>query len=172
MRRLFVLLSVLFIAGITAQAQDYPTTEIFGGYSYLNTNPTGDRDSFHGWGASFAGNLSERWGFVADFSGAYKTFESPLGDINANVYHFLFGPQVTARSKRASAFAHFLLGGSRGKFGGFTDTGFAMGFGGGADVNLGQNFALRVIQADYIPHRIGGQWNHDGRVQAGIVLKF
>ena len=60
MRKLIMLAAVLLLASIPATAQtSYPSTEIFGGYSYLNTKLV-QRDSLHGLGASFAGNPSAR----------------------------------------------------------------------------------------------------------------
>jgi hypothetical protein len=47
-----------------------------------------------------------------------------------------------------------------------------MGMGGGADYNATRNIAIRVVQADYIPSRLGGNWFHDFRVGAGVVFKF
>jgi hypothetical protein len=177
MRKLIMLLAVMFAAAIPSLAQDYPTTEIFGGYSFLSAKPFGERESLHGWGFSFAGNFGPRWGGVAEFSGHYGSTVITVPVIgpveeDINIYTFLFGPRVSARGDSATAFGHVLLGGARLSLAGLSSTDFAMAIGGGVDVNAGKNFAIRVVQADYVPNRIGGSWNSDFRVQAGVVIKL
>ena len=178
MRRLILFVGVLMGAAIPAQAQSsYPTTEIFGGYSYLSAEPAGgERTGMHGWGFSFAGNFGSRWGGVAEFSGHYgdAEFSDPTGTItfDASVYTFLFGPRISARSGAGTAFGHILVGGANLRIGGGSRTDFAMAVGGGIDVNAGDHIAIRVAQVDYLPNRLGGQWNSDVRFQAGLVLKL
>ena len=178
MRKLIMIVGVLFAAAIPSLAQsDYPSTEIFGGYSYLSAQPFGSRTNMNGWGFSVAGNFGPKWGGVAEFSGNYGTVKTTLpgvGTIEADttIYSFLFGPRVSARGKAATGFAHVLFGGARLNVGGGSTTDFAMAVGGGVDINAGKSLAIRLGQADYFPNHIGGQWNSDFRFQAGIVLKL
>jgi hypothetical protein len=176
MRKLIMLAAVLSATAVPSLAQDSPSTEIFGGYSYLNTNLFGERTSMHGWGFSVTGNFGPRWGGVAEFSGNYKTTEivRPGGttDLNTSVYSFLFGPRISARGGAATGFGHVLFGGARLKVEPQSRTDFAMAIGAGVDINAGKSFAIRLGQADYFPNRIGGQWNSDFRFQAGVVLKL
>lgn len=178
MKKLILLSAVLFLTSVQAKAQSsYPSTEIFGGYSYASTELITRRNT-HGFGASFAGNLSENWGFVGEISGHYgkEDFNVPfLGDVelNFNKFIFLAGPRYSKRSNAATAFAHVLVGGARAKVesqeGG---TGLAVAVGGGVDVNVSKSFAVRAFQVDYIPERSLGQWSQTFRAQFGIVFKF
>jgi hypothetical protein len=67
---------------------------------------------------------------------------------------------------------------------GFEDsnTEFAMAIGGGVDVNLGERFAIRAVQFDYVPIHTdvnarltqtgSSSWLHNTRFQFGFVFKF
>ena len=135
MRRFFLPAAVLLVASIPAKAQDHPSFEIFGGYSYLNTtlfdNP---RNSLHGWGVSVAGNLSPKWGLVAEFSGHNGQPRLPGATFRTDLkkYTYLFGPRFSARTDKATAFGHVLVGGATSKVNGVSrGPGFALGLGGG-----------------------------------------
>jgi hypothetical protein len=178
MKRLLLLSAVLLLASVPARAQSsHPSTEIFGGYSYASTELITRRNT-HGFGVSFAGNLSENWGFVAETSGHYgkDVFNFPIiGDVDVNFskYLFLFGPRYSKRGRAATAFGHVLVGGARVKVEGQdSGTGLAVGVGGGVDVNVGKNIAVRVFQVDYVPERSLGDWTQTFRAQFGIVLKL
>jgi len=51
-------------------------------------------------------------------------------------------------------------------------TNLALGFGGGLDVNLSPHLAIRVLQADYVPTRLGGKWQNDFRVSMSCSFQF
>jgi hypothetical protein len=177
MRKLILFVVVLFAAAVPSFAQSsYPTTEIFGGYSYLSAHPLGSRTGMNGWGASVTGNFGPKWGGVAEFGGNYATVPlvTPFGtiDVKTSIYPFLFGPRVSSRGSAATGFAHVLVGGARLKAGGGSATNFAMAVGGGVDINAGKSLAFRLVQADYFPNRLNGTWNSDFRFQAGIVIKL
>ena len=198
MRKFILPLAVLFLAAIPAKAQDeYPTVEIFGGYSYLSVDvgadfedddfDIDDRESFHGFGISVAGNVSKNFGIVGDFSYNRKGIEDIVGfDANANITLFLFGPRFTARGDKVDGFVHALIGGARqritvdvpGDNVNVSETDLALGFGGGVDVKASDMFAVRLFQLDYIPIRgedpfTGDkQWSHNFRFQIGAVVRF
>jgi hypothetical protein len=174
MRRLIMLAAVLLASSVPAGAQDdYPTNEIFGGYSFLSSEIGSDRDSLHGWGVSFSFNPSSRWGLVTDFSGHYGTTRVLNTEFDLSTTTFLFGPRASARGKSATAFGHVLLGGAVSKIEGSSlGTKFATAIGGGVDINLSRRFAFRPLQADYLPVRANGEWLHNVRLQTGIVIKF
>ena len=170
MRLLTIVLSLLVFAGMlspTLKAQDFPKAEVFGGFSYLNAEAIG-RESFFGWQAAVGGNFRRNLGFVADFSGQYKSFFG----VNVQVYELLIGPRYTKRGENITGFAHTLFGVLHATAGGFSGTAFAMGFGGGVDVNVSKRIAFRAFQIDYIPNRSSGVWSHEGRAGVGIVFKF
>jgi opacity protein-like surface antigen len=183
MKKLFLLTAVLFLAAVPASAQDdYPSAEIFGGYSYLSVDLNiddpddffdfDDREGVHGFGFSVAGNLSRSVGIVGDFSYNKKSVDFPGGDIDSSVFIFLFGPRFTARGDTANVFGHVLVGGSRFKVEDFdSDVGFSLGVGGGVDINVSDSVGIRLVQADYIPTRIFEEWFHNLRFQIGIVFR-
>ena len=177
MRKPILFVVVLFAAAVPSFAQSsYPTTEIFGGYSYLSAHPFGSRTGLNGWGASITGNFGPKWGGVAEFGGNYKTVQVTtlfgIQDVKTRIYPFLFGPRISARGSAATGFAHVLIGGARLSAAGGSATNFAMAIGGGVDINAGKNLAFRLGQADYFPNKLNRTWNSDFRFQAGIVIKL
>ncbi len=168
MRKLLLLVAVLFISALPASAQDYPSAEIFGGYAYVSADVVLDRENLHGFGLGFAGNLGPRFGLVAEFGGYY----GQLADVvDLSAYTYLFGPRVYARGEAATGFAHILLGGATVKVEDISDTDFALAVGGGVDVNAGKSIAVR-FQADYIPVFATGETLHNFRFMTGIVFKI
>ena len=198
MRKFILPIAVLFLAAIPANAQDeYPSVEIFGGYSYLSVDvganfddddfDIDDREGFHGFGVSIAGNVSSSFGIVGDFSYNRKDISDITGfDSNANVTLFLFGPRFTARGDSVDGFVHALVGGARQRVSvndlgvdfDVSETDLALGFGGGVDIKAGDNFAVRLFQLDYIPIRSedpfdgSKRWTHNFRFQIGAVARF
>jgi opacity protein-like surface antigen len=164
----------LILSASTAFAQDFSKVELFGGYQYTRINPGGgvDGENFQGWDAAAQYNFNKYFGAKADFSGAYKTV---LGT-SLRQHHFLFGPVISARSEKATIFAHALFGDARATVDTGTlstsDNAFAMALGGGLDYNLNKNFAVRVGQFDYLPTRFGSDTQNNFRYATGIVFKF
>jgi hypothetical protein len=187
-RRITLFAALFFACAVSSNAQDYPTAEIFGGYSYLSIEGDEllgiDRQGLHGVGFSFAGNLTKSIGIVGDFSYNKKEFlDFDFFETDLKTFHFLFGPRFSYRGDTVTVFGHALVGGVNVKAEvdelGIEDsqTDFALGFGGGVDINLGRTFAIRAIQADYIPTRVDDfdfdkRWAHHYRVQAGIVIRL
>jgi hypothetical protein len=170
---MLILLPLLFVSTAAWAADEYPEAEIFGGFSILSMGST-ERTQHYGFQASAAGNFHPNIGIIADFGGQY-------GD-GTHEYEYLFGPQFSIRKEKATVFAHVLLGGESlgtsggtGGFGGggFSTRQFAMGFGGGLDINIKEKFALRVIQFDWNPvHIQGGGWDNSAiRFGFGLVYK-
>ncbi len=87
-------------------------------------------------------------------------------------YEYLFGPRFTARTARATLFAHVLVGGNTLRLAGTSTNGFAWAVGGGLDYNAGRHLAIRVIQADYLRTRLSNLWFNDARLGIGLVFKF
>jgi opacity protein-like surface antigen len=186
------LLAVLFLVAVSAQAQDYPKAEIFGGYSYFSRDVSFDdpfddddlgffneREGLHGFGFSVAGNFHKNLGIVGDFSYHKREIELPGPDLDFSDFIFLFGPRFTARGDSIDGFVHTLVGGVRSKVEDFdSNTDLALGFGGGVDIKLNESFAIRAVQLDYIPLRsrnpftLDKEWNHNLRVQVGVTYKW
>lgn len=110
--------------------------------------------------------------------------------IKSSHFLFMFGPQITYRRKeRIEPFGHFLFGGDRRNIklpvavstnGNTTtttyivgnDTGFGIIVGGGVDVKVAKDIALRPVQLDYIMSTAGGNTNNMVRFSAGLVIRL
>ncbi len=161
------------VTGLRLQAQEqYPRAEIFGGASLLcgGCTQTG-RELLGGWQAGASGNLRKYLGIAGDFGGQFRN----ISGIRVSQYEYLFGPQFSLRKDRSTLFAHALVGGVNLLVVGRSKNGFALGFGGGVDANVGKNFAIRVVQFDFVPShfKIGGisGWQKDLRLGIGVVFK-
>ena len=183
MIRNFVVVCALLSLSLVAFGQERgeaPKAEIFGGYQYFHAN-SGMSGlggfNLNGWNASASGFFSRNLGVTADFSGSYGT-PSVLGvGVKTNFYTFLFGPTVRVpNSSRLTPFAHVLFGGGRLSGSAFgvsaSSTDFTWAAGGGVDVNLSRNFAIRLGQADFLQTRVAGSSQNNFRYSTGIVLKF
>jgi hypothetical protein len=200
MRKILIGVFLVMLVPLAALAQsNYPKAEVFGGYSYLRANPSEfsrlyDWTNLNGWNASVAGNINKWFGVEGDFAGYYGSpsilgLNIPLLDVN--YYTFMGGPKLTYRSGAIAPFAHFLIGGVRGSFGGgigsfnltLTDqTALATAVGGGIDINMGKHFAVRPVQADYLMTRFNpitdfpfsglSDRQNNLRLSAGIVWRF
>jgi len=173
---------------LAASAQEAaPKVEIFGGYSYLRDDTVGGVNA-HGFNTSLAGNITKHVGIVGEFSRftSSRSFPDPfLGSItvDVNVLAYLFGPRIVLHRGKAEPFVHALLGGARenAEFPGrpvfpITDNAFAFALGGGLDVKVNDNFAIRVAQIDYLGDKLGDKLgSHTGnnfRYSTGIVIRL
>ena len=182
MRKLVLVFMVLaFCAGVSGAQETVPSFDVFGGYSYLNTQDIvpvlGIDASGHGWEAAATGNVNNWFGLTGDISGHYSDF---LG-VNVRDYNFLFGPTVSYRMPKLTPFGHTLFGFSRASVDlgvlaplGFsaTDTAFAMALGGGADWHFAEKWSVRVAQLDYLLTRFSGNTQNNLRFSTGLVFRF
>jgi hypothetical protein len=162
MKRPLLVLAVLLACSASGLwAEDVRRAEIFGGFSILSV----DGVQGTGWQASLQTNLNKNFGIVADVGGHYK--------FHVSSYQYLFGPQFSRRGSRTTAFVHGFIGGVR--LQGFRNSTneFAIGLGGGLDVNATDRVAIRVFQADWIPNRFENTWQKTtARVAFGLVFKL
>jgi hypothetical protein len=143
-------------------AQDVPKVDVFGGFSVLTLKSGSTRTTPVGWQAAISGNVNEMFSLVGDFGGQYKDGGSAL--------EYLGGPRVTKRSDKTAIFGHALFGGTHFNNGGGNH--FTMGFGGGVDVAAGDNFAIRVVQFDWLPTKGTPTWlKNNLRFGFGVVWK-
>jgi opacity protein-like surface antigen len=185
MRKLMFSFAAVVLAAIPAYAQrDYPKAEVYGGYSYysadINTNnpfSSTEREGAHGVAFSGAAYFSEHLGAVADFSYHRKTLSGT--DLHFSTFNFLFGPRFTARGRRVEGFAQAMIGGVRRRLELFpSETDLAVGVGGGMDVKVSRDFAVRLFQVDYIPFREKDpftgitDWRHNVRVGVGVTFRL
>jgi opacity protein-like surface antigen len=174
-------------------AQDRTKLEVFGGYSLERTAPCGTgfggclsegspvpSTIFNGWDAAVTGYFYKSLGVTADFGGHYAHVTNSGYDLgSAHRYSFLFGPAYAVRMQRASVFAHALFGevseGNPNRTVVMDYTKFMWALGGGLDVNLSRNFAVRPVQLEYERNGVesfGTQSTNGFRYSAGIVVKF
>jgi hypothetical protein len=174
MRKFFgfaLFLGIFSLAAFAQESGSAPKAEIFGGYQY--TRFDGGVNA-NGWDTALTGNLNRWFGVAADFSGAYKS----QNGASFNNYTYTFGPVISYRHYEAfTPFAHFLAGGVRSSasFSGLStsDNGFAMMFGGGADVNVSRRLAVRAIQFDWLSlHSNGVTDNNNMRISTGLLLRY
>jgi opacity protein-like surface antigen len=189
MKKTLFLSSLLAIClPLAASAQEVaPKAEIFGGYSYLRAD-TGfiviESVSAHGFNTSLAGNITKHIGIVGEFSRftvSHGFFVSGLGRINidSNVVTYLFGPRITPHRGKVEPFVHALFGGARenDKLSGgivdeLTENAFAFALGGGLDIKVNDNFAIRVAQVDYLGDKLRGETANNFRYSVGVVIRL
>jgi len=168
MRKATLLVGLLLLAGLHAQAQDAPKAEIFAGYSLASVDFVVDRATFwYGFQFQVAANRGTGWGIVGDVGAQFKS----IAGIGFQTYQYMGGVRFVSRGENVNAFTHMLFGATTIRAVGTSATGFAMGFGGGADISLSDRFGVRVIQFDYVPARLFGTWTNNIRIGAGIVFK-
>ncbi len=170
MRKFLVLLPLL-VMPLPAWAQQLPKVEVFGGYSNLEANLNGSSFNVNGVNFSVAENLNSWFGGALDFSTHYGTENG----FKTNTQSMTYGPVFSYRKARnVVLFAHTLLGAVRGgpdyldiskpeeRFGAY--------LGGGFDVKVRSNVALRLFQADYLMTRFSRARQDNLRLSAGIVF--
>jgi len=159
-----------------------PGIEISGSYSFIRARAANAGQSFNlnGGAGTLAYAYNNHFSLVTDV-GAYH-FVGFQSGLNSSMYTYTFGPRITlGASRRAIPFAQFLLGGGRlnassiGVQAG--ENGFVMAAGGGVDVPVHRNFAIRVAEVEYLLTRFnnaGGLAAKQSsvRISAGIVLRF
>jgi hypothetical protein len=171
-----VLITVLVLLSVPAWPQEkseFPKMEFFGGYSLRSLDYDGsnvNRLNMHGFQANGTYNFHKNVGVTGDFGIQFAS-------ANANTHHdyeLLIGPQFSLRRNRITVFAHQFIGGE--SFDGGSQLFFALGTGGGLDVNLDNRIGLRVIQFDWIPssfakHEGEGWFKNNIRFGFGITFK-
>jgi hypothetical protein len=165
------LAAVMFLMAGSAFAQGTPKADVSMGYSFLRLGGSGGVNQ-QGGTVAITGNINNWVGIVGDF-GAYHS--SPFG-VSLNTYTFLAGPRFTVNRKgTASPFAQVLFGGAHltASAAGLSDgaTPFAIGAGGGVDLRVSRNVALRP-QIDYLALRSGGKTLNALRGSFSLVLRF
>jgi opacity protein-like surface antigen len=201
MKRLLSLAGLTLLVSLTALAQqDAPKSELFGGYSHIRTeggaglhgwngSAGANLNEWFGLFADFSGHYSSSSIRAANTVVGIPDF-SVRSDVDVNFHTVLVGPRFSYRKhERLTPFAHALVGASRFHVEGTavlttppigtteiafseSETGFAMGLGGGLDVKLTRSVALRLIQADYLLTTINGNIQNNARLGVGFVYRF
>jgi hypothetical protein len=157
---LAIVLAFLLCAPAFAQR-----VEIYGGAQFEHLQSS--YNAF-GWNGALTGNFKHVLGITADFSGVYKSHR-----VSSSAYTYTVGPVLTARLPVVQPFVHALFGGASISGGGMSDNAFAMFLGGGLDIGLRKGIGIRLVQADWLMTKFNNETqNSQGRVSAGIVIKF
>ena len=204
------LFGIFLLLGARALAQGYPAMELGINYTYARYSPSAayikNSYSLNGGGGSFVYNFSKYIGAKMDLQGYGSNTSSFIipsgigpcpangptctGNVQANLFTYMFGPQVGIREGKFRPFGHLLMGGAHSNLGAnlYKDIGtniarpagdaFALAFGGGIDVKLNHSgtVAFRPAEVDYLwthfnlYHGQSGQSNF--QYKAGIVFNF
>ncbi len=205
-----MLLGIVLILGSIAVAQDYPAMELGLNYTYARYSPSAayikNSYSLNGGGGSIVYNFSRYIGAKMDLQGYgsnSSSFTIPsgigpcpadgptcTGNVQANLFTYMFGPQVGIRSGKFRPFGHVLLGGAHSNLGAnlYKQTGttiarpagdaFGLSFGGGIDIPLNHSgtVAFRPAEVDYLWTHFnlysGQSGQSNFQYKAGIVFNF
>jgi opacity protein-like surface antigen len=156
----------------TVQAQETPEWEISGGYSYLKANLRGSSFHLNGGAASLTENLNNWFGGRIEVN----AYQGSVSGINVSAQTFTYGPVFAYRRyDKITPFAHVQLGAIHASQGylGISQSAFkfAMSSGGGADLKINQNLAIR-LQADYIMTRFLALRQDNLQGSVALVLRL
>src|SRR6266481_3476875 len=189
------LLPLLLVLVTPCLAQETPAWQFFGGYSfqradvreYFKTTPIIYTFRHHyvnmnGFEFSVTENRTRWFGGTLDLSGYYKTPQVAGISNRAQIYSILYGPRISypvSYSKLSgTAFAHVLFGGTHTSVS-VTPTGphasdfsFGMTLGGGFDLPLRNDIAVRVLQVDYFRNTALGTSQNNYRLSTGVVFNL
>lgn len=151
----------------TSEGAIYHGFELFGGYSYGLFDGNVD---LHGWNMATAHNFNRWFGITFDGAGFYTQ------GVTTNSHTLLIGPQFSVRVTRlVTPYLRGLVGVAhvRGGLLGVVSnaTGLAYGGGGGVDLKISDELAVRVVQVDFIRIEVG-TFADQIRTSFGIVRRW
>src|SRR5450755_3684102 len=123
MRKLGLLIGILFLASLSAMAQK---VDVFGGYSYLHFDASGTSTDFNGGVGSVGYHFTKMFSAVGEVA-VYHA--SPAG-VGVTAVTYLFGPKVSVHVGKFVPFGQVLFGGIHASAAGTSENDFAMTFGG------------------------------------------
>jgi opacity protein-like surface antigen len=174
MRKLGLLIGILFLASLSAMAQK---VDIFGGYSLVNFAPGGGFSSvnFNGGVGSVAYHFTNMFSAVGEVAGYHA---SPAG-VGVTAITYLFGPKASVKVGPVTPFGQVLFGGIHASADNSSADAFAMTFGGGVDWNVTKHFAVRLGQFEDLYTQFGSGSGFTGsgsqnsfRYSTGVVFKL
>jgi hypothetical protein len=158
-------------------------------YIYLD-NQFPETKNLYGLDASLFVNTTSWLAVGGDFMANFGSHSVPVFfrntvDVDSQRYFYLFGPRITLwHNPQFRVFVEALAGGvhaeaeARASNGFSTRTAsasadaFAAAVGAGFDWRFTQHLSWRVVQADYVPTKLGGDWQNDFRAATAIVYSF
>jgi len=147
----------------------HPDYELFGGYSYGLLEGQVD---VHGWNITGTNHFNNWFGLTFDGGGYYS------GGFSQSMYTFFAGPQFSFRfTQKVTPYIRALGGGAwvrPGLLGVVTgsELGYAYGAGGGVDVKINEQIAVRAAQVDFIRIHVLGVGSDQVRASFGIVGRW
>lgn len=172
MRRLILLVPVVLLLGLSAEAQETPQWELGGGYSNLFADVGGRNFTLYGGGASIQENVTD-W-----FAGRIEVnaYGGDTSGLHLTAQTYTFGPVVSYRKlQRLTPFAHLQLGvihASAGYLGiSESATKFALAPGGGLDFAFNPRVTVRV-QGDFLSTYFLNQRQNNAQFSAGLVFRL
>jgi len=165
LRRMPVLLGLLFLISLSARAQD--RIELFGGYSFQRFGATPARN-LNGWELAADYKLVPLVSLTADLDAQYGLPSS----LDSRTLHLMVGPKITLPTfGRYSPYVH-ALGGFGHLWAGQAQMSVAVAVGGGIDLPIAPLFSWRIIQADYLMTRFPHAPQNNIRLSTGLVFHF
>jgi hypothetical protein len=172
MKRVLWLIPAILFLGITAQAQEIPSWELSGGYSYLRAVLNGSSFGLNGGNGTVTQNLNGWFGgrLSAD------AYQGTVSRKSISMQTIAYGPVFAyRRSQRVTPFVLFQLGAVHGTAGypGLSESAFKFMVvgGGGADFNINQRAAIRV-EGQYVLTTFNDVRQDNVNVSAGLVIRF
>jgi opacity protein-like surface antigen len=174
-----ILVAVLLLGCCAlAMAEELPKGDVFAGYSYYhcNTQVVSGDCNLNGWIVSFSANANKWIGAVGELNGNYGSVG--IAD-DVKRMSFLIGPRIYFRGfERFTPFAHALVGDTYQKMKSgrqqlIKENDFTLAVGGGIDIKVAKNIAVRPVQMDYVTfdQKVANRLNNF-RYSAGIVFRF
>ena len=171
---------LLLTASLVTFAQEVPKFEVPVVFSFVNVHPNlTPITSFNvfGGGCGFVYNVTTVIGIKADFNGYTqgsglrdKLTQAgyTVGNLQGNVFTYMFGPQFKKHSGKLQPFVEGLFGAAHsnayaniyntihgGTSASSNNNAFAMEFGGGLDFALTKHIQARPVEVDYLYTRFG-----------------
>ena len=191
MKRTIHLFLLILLLTMPCLAQEVRPWEVFAGYSfqradvreYYKTTPIiytfrQHYVNLNGWEAAVTENVNHWFGGTLELSGYYKTPQF-LGVSNSErMYTILYGPRFSYRKPYGAAFVQGLLGAAKTSVNVVptgphaNDYSFAMHIGGGVDLTLTNQAAVRLLQLDYLRTNALSSGQNNYQLSAGIVFHF
>jgi len=204
-----LIFGAILLLGMVAWAQEFPRAEVGFDYTYARYAPSAPYSKGHslnGGGGSATLNINDYLGIKMDLQGygsnltGFNIAPNPTfplgasGNVQGNLFTYLFGPQVKVRTPKVHPFVHLLFGGAHTNVYGNAFTticqpivggcavskkpaadAFAMAFGGGIDIPIHRHVSIRPAELDYLLTRFdnpftGHKNQNNFRYSAGLVF--
>jgi len=182
-RKIALLLSLSLIFGFAASAQD-SKADVYVGYQFTRQN--------YGPGATF--NMNGGVGQIAVYPTSWlgivgEVSGNAVGNIHGftgsggTLYSYMGGPRIAFRHGPLQPYVQGLFGIGQldstlqARLGSPSSTSYAMALGGGLDLKVAHNFAIRLVQGDYFLTRFTNPLNarfsqNNFCLSTGLVLRF